>query len=142
MNSIEISGVEELALAAEWLEGIIAQSGLSVVALYGQMGAGKTTLVGEICRRSGVVEGISSPTFSIVNRYQNDEGKEIFHFDCYRFEDEREALDIGIFEYFDSGSLCFVEWPERIEGILSQCDVLPITIEAISPTARRFSVKE
>ncbi len=140
-SSIEISGVEELALAAQWLEEQIKSSGMSVIALYGAMGAGKTTLVGEICRRSGASEGISSPTFSIVNRYKSSDGKEIFHFDCYRFEDEREALDIGIFEYFDSGNLCFVEWPEKIEGVLSQCDVLSISIEALSPTARRFSLR-
>lgn len=139
VKNIEISGVEELQRAVDWFEAILSESGRKVVALYGEMGAGKTTFVSGYCKNRGISEGLSSPTFSIVNKYSGD-GEVIFHFDCYRFESEREALDIGVFEYFDSGSLCFVEWPERIEGILSECDVLSIKIEAIGNTARKFSI--
>lgn len=138
-NSIEIKGVSELQKVVEWLDAQIAENGAEVVALYGAMGAGKTTLVGEYCKAKGVEEGVSSPTFSIVNKYSGQSGV-IYHFDCYRFESEREAHDIGIYEYLDSGSLCFVEWPERIEGILRKCDVLNIKIEALSAEARKFSV--
>ncbi len=138
-NSIEIKGISELSLAVAWLDAQISKSGAEVVALYASMGAGKTTLVGEYCRMKGVEEGISSPTFSIVNKYDCAQGV-IYHFDCYRFESEREAHDIGIYEYLDSGSLCFVEWPERIEGILAKCDVLNIKIDILSNEARRFSI--
>ncbi|MFI3288203.1 MAG: tRNA (adenosine(37)-N6)-threonylcarbamoyltransferase complex ATPase subunit type 1 TsaE [Rikenellaceae bacterium] len=138
-NSIEIKGISELSLAVEWLDAQILKSGAELVAMYAPMGAGKTTLVGEYCRMKGIEEGISSPTFSIVNKYSGASGV-IYHFDCYRFESEREAHDIGIYEYLDSGSLCFVEWPERIEGILAKCDVLNVRIEIISDEARRFSI--
>ncbi len=142
MNSkIQISGIEELPRAAKWLGEVVGSSGVSVVALYGAMGVGKTTLIGEFCRSRGVSEGISSPTFAIVNRYIGDDSEVFYHFDCYRFESESEAMEIGIFDYFDSGNLCFVEWPERIEGILSQCDVLAIEIKALGSGGREFSVR-
>ncbi len=137
---IEIKTTQELPKAAMWLEDQLARSKRNVVALYGEMGVGKTTLVGEFCRQRGITKGVSSPTFAIVNRYSGAGSDTIYHFDCYRFESEQEALDIGIYEYFDSGSLCFVEWPERIEKILSKCDTLAIKITALSPTSRRFEV--
>ncbi len=139
-KSITINSIEELPVAAKWLDEAIANSRCTVIALYGAMGAGKTTLIGEYSRQKGVTEGISSPTFAIVNQYETEENTKIFHFDCYRFESEREAMDIGVFDYFDSGNICFVEWPERIEGILSECDVLGVKIEALSPTSRQLSL--
>lgn len=91
-----------------------------VYALYGQMGAGKTTIIKAFCRQLGVKDGMSSPTFSLVNEYQNDKEEKIYHFDFYRIEDEREALDIGTEEYFYSGAYCFVEWPENIIHLLPE----------------------
>lgn len=87
-------------------------------ALHGEMGAGKTTFIKAICRRLGVEEIMSSPTFSIVNEYATSTGDTIYHFDFYRLEDESEAYAAGLHEYFDSGSYCFVEWPERVPSIL------------------------
>lgn len=78
------------------------------------MGAGKTTLIKEIARKFGVVDNVSSPTFSIVNEYQDIKGSPYYHFDFYRVEDSEEALDIGVEEYFYSGSYCWIEWAERI----------------------------
>lgn len=135
-----IKNIEDLPAAAEWLDSVIRESGCTVVALDGGMGVGKTTLVGEYSRQRGVEEGISSPTFAIVNEYVDGRGDKIFHFDCYRFESEQEAIEIGVFDYFDSGSLCFVEWPERIEGILGECDFLRIKIELTEGDNRRLSV--
>lgn len=140
-NSITVNSIEELPKGAQWLESAIAHSGATIVALYGAMGAGKTTLISEFCRQRGITQGVSSPTFAIVNEYIEPTNKKIYHFDCYRFETEQEAMDIGVFDYFDSGALCFVEWPERIEGIMSQCDVLKIEITALSPTSRKIEVK-
>lgn len=86
--------------------------------LEGEMGAGKTTLIKALCRRMGVETTVQSPTFSIVNEYVTATGEPVYHFDCYRLRNETEALDIGMEEYFDSGAACFVEWPERIAGLL------------------------
>lgn len=80
----------------------------------GRMGAGKTTLIKEIAKKFGVVDNVSSPTFSIVNEYQDTQGETYYHFDFYRVEDPEEALDIGVEEYFYSGNYCWVEWAEKI----------------------------
>ncbi len=138
-KTIEIESAESLGKVVTWLDEIITQSGATIVALHGAMGAGKTTFVSEYCKSKGITDGVSSPTFSIVNNYKG-KNTTIYHFDCYRFEDEREALEIGIYEYLDSGNLCFVEWPTKVENILGECEVLSILIEAVSPTARKFSV--
>jgi len=87
-----------------------------IVLLNGEMGWGKITLVKEISKLLGVTENVSSPTFSIVNEYHGDEV--IYHFDFYRLEYEEEAYDFGVEEYFDSGKLCLLEWPEKISNLL------------------------
>ena len=81
--------------------------------LNGQMGAGKTTLINWVCKKMGVKEHTSSPTYSIVNEYLDNDNKSIFHFDLYRINDEAELLDIGMIEILDSNSVCFIEWPEK-----------------------------
>ena len=95
-----------------------AGSDLSVWALHGEMGAGKTTLVKALVTALGVDETTASPTFSIVNEYHDRNGKPIYHFDFYRIKNEAEAFDIGTDEYFDSGNLCLIEWPEKIATLL------------------------
>lgn len=87
---------------------------------YGEMGAGKTTLIKSICLKLGVVSGMTSPTFSIVNEYMSREREKIYHFDFYRLKKEIEAYDIGVEEYFESGQYCFVEWPELIPSLIPQ----------------------
>lgn len=106
----------------------------------GDMGAGKTTLIKALCRALGVVSMVQSPTFSIVNEYTTRTGESVYHFDCYRLRNEAEALDIGIEEYFDSGSFCFVEWPERIEALWPPC-YYRVQIKA-EPTGRRSVERE
>lgn len=99
-----------------------------VFLFYGEMGAGKTTLINAICKHLGVVEHTSSPTFSIVNQYQTKQD-EIFHFDFYRLKNQTEALDLGYEEYFYSGAYCFVEWPEKIPDLLPpNCVKVQITV--------------
>ena len=84
------------------------------------MGSGKTTLIKAICQKLGVKDPTSSPTFSIINEYRSPGGEPIYHFDFYRLKNEQEALDIGCEEYFYSGNLCLVEWPERIKNLLPE----------------------
>lgn len=115
---IKIASLEQLPEAARQF---MAQMGdYTVYAFYGEMGAGKTTFINALCKELGVETDItSSPSFAIINEYRSDTTAElIYHFDCYRFENEAEAQDIGAEDYFDCGALCFIEWPERIEGLL------------------------
>lgn len=84
----------------------------------GEMGSGKTTLISEICRQLGADDDFGSPTFSLVNEYADREGNPIYHFDLYRIDSLKDALDMGAEEYFNSGELCLVEWPDRLEGFL------------------------
>jgi len=90
-----------------------------IMLFYGEMGAGKTTLIRSICQELRVTGPVSSPTFALVNEYDSPAGP-VFHFDCYRLKNEQEAYDIGMEEYFDSGCYCLVEWPEKIEGLLPE----------------------
>lgn len=92
----------------------------TVYAFYGEMGTGKTTFINALCRALGVEEDpTGSPTFSIINEYRSDTTAElIYHFDLYRIESLDQAFDIGVEDYFDSGALCLLEWPERIDDIL------------------------
>jgi tRNA threonylcarbamoyladenosine biosynthesis protein TsaE len=94
--------------------------GRKVMALHGNMGAGKTTLISALCEYLGVTEGVSSPTFSIINEYLftlNGANDAIYHIDLYRLKDEEEAIRAGVEDCIYSGSYCFVEWPERAPGI-------------------------
>ena len=90
-----------------------------VITLKGPMGAGKTTFIKSLCKQMGIQETISSPTFSLVNMYQQDEIT-VYHFDCYRLNTAEEALDFGAEEYLHSKDYCFVEWPEIIDGLLPE----------------------
>ncbi|WP_443937284.1 tRNA (adenosine(37)-N6)-threonylcarbamoyltransferase complex ATPase subunit type 1 TsaE [Pedobacter sp. MW01-1-1] len=102
----------------------------------GDMGAGKTTFVKEFCRVLGVQEVVSSPTYSIVNEYEW-EGGSIFHFDFYRIKDIQEAYDLGYEEYFYSGAICLIEWPERVEELLP-AQYIKVQITIIDENERRF----
>jgi tRNA threonylcarbamoyladenosine biosynthesis protein TsaE len=133
-QQIRISNLEDLDRAAkEFLEAI---GDATLVAFYAPMGAGKTTFTTAICKALGVQEdAISSPTFAIVNEYRSGAGAPIYHFDFYRIERPEEALDIGLYDYLDSGELCLMEWPENIEGLLPE-ETLKIHI-AVNPDKSR-----
>ncbi len=90
----------------------------NVICFQGEMGAGKTSLIQALCTALSVVDVVTSPTFSLINEYQNKKGESIYHFDCYRIESEEEALDFGAEEYLYSENLCLVEWSENIASIL------------------------
>ncbi len=100
----------------------------TVFAFYGNMGAGKTTFIKAICEELGVTDVINSPTFAIVNEYRSATAELIYHFDFYRINKIEEAYDFGYEDYFYSGALCFIEWPEKIEEILPG-DVVNVNIK-------------
>ncbi|MDR3266403.1 MAG: tRNA (adenosine(37)-N6)-threonylcarbamoyltransferase complex ATPase subunit type 1 TsaE [Tannerella sp.] len=110
-----------------------------IIALYGNMGAGKTTLIKAICREKGVVENVTSPTFSLVNEYKTSGNETIYHFDFYRINNIAEVYDFGYEEYFDSGELCFIEWPEMIENLLPD-NILRINIKTLDDNKREIMV--
>ena len=137
MREITVSGLGDLPEAAEEILG--ALDGRNVIAFFGTMGAGKTTLIREICDKLGSEDVVSSPTFALVNRYNIANGRPIFHFDFYRIERPEEAFDMGYEEYFYSDGLCLVEWSERIEELLPD-DVMKVEIEVLSPTKRHITI--
>lgn len=107
---------DDLPQVAELIAGFAGDS--KVWLFKGDMGAGKTTLIKALCRYFGVTDTVTSPTFSLVNEYQNEKLESFYHFDFYRIADEEEAMDIGCEEYFYSGNLCFIEWPSRIPHLI------------------------
>ena len=133
-HQIVIAGLEDLDRAAKEFLGNIGKA--TLVAFYAPMGAGKTTFTTAICKALGVQEdAISSPTFAIVNEYRGGAGEPIYHFDFYRIERPEEALDIGLYDYLDSGALCLMEWPENIEGLLPE-ETLKVNI-CVNPDGNR-----
>ena len=118
-NLIQIARLADLDRAAK--EFLKAIGDATLVAFYAPMGAGKTTFTTAVCKALGVQEdAISSPTFAIVNEYRGGAGQPIYHFDFYRIERPEEALDIGLYDYLDSGDLCLMEWPENIDALLPE----------------------
>lgn len=117
-HTIRIASTDDLNRAAD--EFVRLMDSLTVYAFNGEMGAGKTTFIMALLRRLGVGDDLAgSPSFAIINEYRSDTTAElIYHFDLYRLESLEEALDIGIEDYFDSGALCLLEWPERVADIL------------------------
>lgn len=112
-----INSLEDIDRAAREFLGRLGDR--RVVAFFAPMGAGKTTFTAALCRAMGVrSDAVSSPTFAIVNEYRDERGESIFHFDFYRINKPSEALDIGFYDYLDSGALCLIEWPENIEELL------------------------
>lgn len=133
----DLSGLQ--AAAKEFLN---LTSSHKLIAFYAPMGAGKTTFTTALCRELGVKEdAVSSPTFAIVNEYRIPSGESVYHFDFYRIEKAEEALDIGLFDYLDSGSLCLMEWPENIEELLPE-DCLKVHIEVLPNLSRKISWEE
>ena len=123
--NITISSLESIREAAhEFIQHIGEHR---VFAFYGEMGAGKTTFIKAICEELGVEDVITSPTFAIVNEYGLPDGDCIYHFDFYRIKKLEEVYDMGFEDYFYSGALCFIEWPELIEEVLPE-DAVKVNI--------------
>jgi tRNA threonylcarbamoyladenosine biosynthesis protein TsaE len=132
----DLSAIDEVA---DHLLSLYSAS--PVWCFVGEMGAGKTTLIKEICKKLGVTETLSSPTFSIINQYESFEGKDIYHFDFYRIEEDAEVIQLGVEDLFYSGAFCFIEWPDRVIDYLPD-RYLQICINLVSPTERQLKLIE
>lgn len=137
-RTIHITSESELPQVAAAVIGATGRR--TVVAFRGEMGAGKTTLIREIAAQLGSTDTVTSPTFAIVNHYQGKGRRNIYHFDFYRIEEIREAYDFGYEEYFYSGDLCLVEWPEKIEQLLPE-QAVTVRITVDSETSRTFEIE-
>ncbi len=132
-----IFGLDEIDQAAtRFLEALGERR---IVAFYGSMGAGKTTFIRALCRQLGVEDTVTSPTFALVNEYRNRQGDSIFHFDFYRIRRLAEAIDMGCDEYFQSGHLCLIEWPELVEELLPT-ETLRVSIQETPDGLRRLTL--
>lgn len=135
--TLHIDSLNELPEVADAVIG--ALDGRTVVVFRGEMGAGKTTLIREILARLGSEDNVTSPTFALVNQYTTADGRPVYHFDFYRIDRIEEAYDFGYEEYFYSGELCLVEWPEKIEELLPD-DVMTVRITADTEEERTFEI--
>ena len=132
-QEIHINNIEDLDRAAgEFLEKIGENT---LVALFAPMGSGKTTFTTAVCRVLGVTDPVGSPTFAIVNEYMRADGDPMYHFDFYRINKLQEAVEIGLYDYLDSGYLCMMEWPENIEELLPE-ETLKVHIQ-VNPDQSR-----
>jgi tRNA threonylcarbamoyladenosine biosynthesis protein TsaE len=138
MKRIEIDSLSELPKVAR--EVVESLQGRSVVLLCGGMGAGKTTLVNRIAAYLGSEDGVTSPTFALVNQYIDRDSNPIYHFDFYRIDRLDEVFDLGYEEYFYSGDLCLVEWPEKIEALIPD-DAMIVRIEVGDDEHRIFEIE-
>lgn len=123
---IEIQNLDSYATAAR--EFIEKMGERRIFAFYGSMGAGKTTFIKAVCEAMGVEDAINSPTFAIVNEYEDADSNTIFHFDFYRIKSIAEVYNMGYEEYLYSNAYCFIEWPELIEELLPE-ETVKVTIE-------------
>ena len=136
---IKIQSLDHIHEAAR--EFIAAMGDNTVFALYGKMGAGKTTFVKALCQELGVEEVVTSPTFPVINEYRSDiAGELIYHFDFYRIKKLEEVYDMGYEDYFYSGALCFIEWPELVEELLPG-NTVKVTIEELEDGSRKLTME-
>ena len=141
MKTIEIPSLEALPEAARSFAALMGDN--TVFAFYGDMGAGKTTFINALSEALGVEPGeTASPTFALINEYRSDTTAElIYHFDFYRIEDLEEALELGVEDYFDSGAVCLIEWPERIAAALP-ADTVTVRISVNDDDSRTLTISE
>lgn len=136
---IKIQSLEHIHEAAR--EFIAAMGDNTVFALYGKMGAGKTTFIKALCQELGVEDVVTSPTFAVINEYRSDiAGELIYHFDFYRIKKLEEVYDMGYEDYFYSGALCFIEWPELVEELLPG-NTIKVTIEELEDGSHKLTME-
>lgn len=133
MIEIRIPSLEEIDRAAEQLVDLFGQH--RKIALSGEMGSGKTTIIQALCRVMGVEDIVASPTFALINEYFTPDGGSVYHFDLYRIEDITELYDIGYEDYFYSDAYCFIEWPEKAMELMPG-DVLMLSIQVLEDGTR------
>ena len=138
MSTITISGLDTIRESAKEFVRLMGDD--TVFAFYGKMGAGKTTFIKALCQELGVEDEVNSPTFAIINEYRSQTTAElIYHFDFYRIKKLEEVYDLGYEDYFYSGALCFIEWPELVEELLP-LDAKKVTITENSDGSRTVTL--
>lgn len=138
-QTVQIKDTADLERAArEFLDKI---GNNTLVAFFAPMGAGKTTFTTALCKVLGVTDPVGSPTFAIVNEYMRSDGEPIYHFDFYRINKLSEAIEIGLYDYLDSGHLCIMEWPENIEELLPE-ETLRVQIAINADQSRSLTWEE
>ena len=137
IHTIKINGLNEYPNAAKWFTTFLQKG--HIFAFYGKMGSGKTTFIKSLCEELGVEDTINSPTFAIVNEYEDREANTIFHFDFYRIKSLAEVYNMGYEEYFYSNAYCFIEWPELIEELLPE-EHIRVDISEESDGSRTITV--
>jgi tRNA threonylcarbamoyladenosine biosynthesis protein TsaE len=142
MLALQIQNLADLSAVAKDIINFAGDT--KIWLLNGEMGAGKTTLSKTICAELGVIDTVSSPTFSLVNQYLTQKGETIYHFDFYRLKDEQEAFHIGVEEYFYSENICLIEWASKIPSFLppTYIEVNIFKNELEMNEQRRFVVKK
>ena len=138
MRQITIDSLSDLPKVADLV--LESLNGRNVVAFFAPMGAGKTTLISTLMETLGSVDIVTSPTFALVNQYYTETREPVYHFDFYRINSINEAFDMGYEEYFYSGDLCLVEWPEKVEPLLPD-DTMVVKIEIIDENTRKFTIE-
>lgn len=136
---IHCPSLQELPGAAAELLSFMKERAERVCLFEGEMGAGKTTLIKELCKQLGIRDTVQSPTFSIINEYRTPEDRPVYHFDFYRIDAVDEAVQIGAEEYFYSGELCLIEWPSRVVEILPD-DCLQVEIKVANDSSRNILI--
>lgn len=137
---IKINGIEGLEEAAKAF--VAAMGERSVFAFYGKMGAGKTTFIKALCKALGIEDIVNSPTFALVNEYRSDTtGELVYHFDFYRINKIEEVYDMGYEDYFYSGAVCLIEWPELVEDLLPD-DAVRVEIVENADSSRTLTLPE
>jgi len=132
-KTYSLSEIDEVA------KELLPQINSNIVLLNGEMGAGKTTMIKALCKALKCPDVVSSPTFSLINEYRTVDHKPLYHFDCYRIENEEEAYDFGAEEYLYSGHLCLIEWSENIQSLLPEnCSL--VTLEKVDSTTRKITL--
>lgn len=137
METFSIDNQSELSKVATAISKLCA--GNQVFIIDGEMGAGKTTLIGEVCQVLNVADAVASPTYGIVNTYFSEQYGEINHFDFYRIKNEEEAMDSGLDEQLHSGNICFIEWADKIPKLLPD-NCVRVSIEIIDTNSRKITI--
>ena len=132
--NFELEKIQDAALKL-----LSAAGSYKVIALHGEMGAGKTTLIHALCRAMGIKDVVTSPTFSIINQYKTAKGQTVYHMDLYRIKNENEAMSAGVEDCLYSGEICLVEWPEKAPGIFPD-DTLHIYISSVDNNTRKLKI--
>ena len=136
-HTIQITSLDDIAQAAKKFKSAIGNH--TVIAFHGEMGAGKTTFIKALCAEYGVTDNVASPTFAIINEYLTPEKRTIYHFDLYRLETLADLQNIGAEDYFYTGNLCLIEWPELANTLLPS-DTLHVTISVLPDNTRQISM--